>query len=283
MEGEIVRLADFFGRFGRSPAALAGSCLLGLLTLAILGRWLYPGDPWDFSAAPLIWPGTDWHHPLGSDSLGRDLALGMASGASVSLLIGVVSTVISASLGVIVGTLGGYYGGAIDGGLTRVTEVFQTVPAFLLVVVLVSVFSPSLPIIVFSIGIVSWPATARLARAQTLSLRETEFVLAGRVLGMGNLRLICTQILPNALPPIIVLAPLTIGTAIQTEAALSFMGLGDPAVMTWGKMIGDGRDQLLDAWYICGLPGFAIMVTVLAFNLLGEGLNDILNPRLWNR
>jgi len=186
-------------------------------------------------------------------------------------------------LGVLVGALSGFYRGAVDTVLGRITEVFQTVPKFVLAVVLVALFKPSVATEVIAIGIVSWPATARLVRAEFLRLREREFVLAAETMGMADWRLILTQILPNALPPVVVVSTLTVANAIQTEAALAFLGLGDPNVMSWGTLIGGGRDQVVDAWYLCALPGAAIVVAVLAFNLLGEGLSDLLNPHLKRR
>jgi peptide/nickel transport system permease protein len=271
-------------RLAGNRAALAGLVLLALvLGMALIGPLLWSGDPWDMAAAPMLWPGEDAANPLGTDVMGRDLATGLISGARVSLMIGFVSTVIAAGLGTVFGALGGFYGGRTDAVLMRLTELFQTVPTFVLAVVLVAVFKPSVATAVIAIGIVSWPATARLVRAQFLSLRDREFVLAGETIGMGNARLIFTQILPNALPPVIAMSTVTIAHAIQTEAALAFLGLGDPNVMSWGTIIGGGREQLSEAWYVCGLPGIAIIVTVLAFNLLGEGLNDALNPHLQRR
>lgn len=268
---------------GQRAAALGLLLLVLALVAATLGRLWFPGDPWEMVGSPMLWPGEDPAHPLGTDSMGRDLATGLVSGAGVSLLIGLVSTLISAFVGVTVGALAGYHRGWVDAVLLRVIELFQTVPNFVLAVVLVAVFKPSVATAVFAIGIVSWPPTARLVRAEFMQLREREFVLAGRTIGMGHARLILTQILPNALPPVVVVSTLSIAQAIQTEAALAFLGLGDPNVMSWGTIIGIGREQVVDAWYICGLPGLAIIVTVLGFSLLGEGLNDALNPHLRKR
>lgn len=265
------------------PALIGLVLMLAAVFAATFGRLWFPGDPWDMAGLPMLWPGEDAAHPLGTDFMGRDLATGLVSGAGVSLLIGLVSTLISAVVGITVGALAGYYRGRVDAVLLRVIEVFQTVPNFVLAVVLVALFKPSIATVVFAIGIVSWPPTARLVRSEFLQLREREFVLAGRTLGMSHTRLILTQILPNALPPVVVVSTLAIAHAIQTEAALAFLGLGDPNVMSWGTIIGSGREQVVDAWYICGLPGIAIVLTVLAFNLLGEGLNDALNPHLRKR
>lgn len=265
----------------RNHAAAAGLFILVLaLTVATFGHFWFPGDPWEMAATPMLWPGEAPANPLGTDLMGRDMATGLVSGAKVSLLIGLVSALISAVIGIAAGALGGFYRGWVDAFLMRVTELFQTVPQFVLAVVLVAIFKPSVATAMFAIGIVSWPPTARLVRSEFLMLREREFVQAARALGMDDVRLIVTQILPNALPPVIVVTALNIAHAIQTEAALSFLGLGDPNVMSWGTIIGNGREQVVDAWYICGLPGIAIVLVVLAFNLLGEGLNDALNPHL---
>ncbi|GHT81390.1 ABC transporter permease [Betaproteobacteria bacterium] len=268
----------------QNRAAIAGLLLLvAVILIAVLGSFYLPGDPWEMANAPMLWPGDDPDSPLGTDIMGRDIATGMVSGAKVSLLVGFASAFISALVGITFGALGGFYRGWVDAFLMRITELFQTVPQFVLAVVLVAVFKPSVVTAVFAIGIVSWPPTARLVRSAFLVLREREFVLAARTLGMSDPRLILTQLLPNALPPVIVISALNIATAILTEASLSFLGLGDPNVMSWGTIIGNGREQVVDAWYICGIPGIAILVVVLAFNLLGEGLNDALNPQLHKR
>ena len=260
--------------------ALGLVLLLAVLGPAAFGPLLWPGDPWAMAAPPMLWPGEDPANPLGSDVMGRDMLTGLLSGARVSLLVGLVSTLIAAVLGTLIGALGGFHGGRVDAALMRLTELFQTVPTFVLAVVLVAVFRPSVTTAVIAIGIVSWPATARLVRAQVLSLRGRDFVLAAQAQGMGTARLLRRQILPNALPPVIAMSSLTIAHAIQTEAALAFLGLGDPNVMSWGTIIGGGREQLVEAWYVCGLPGLALVVTVLGFNLLAEALNDCLNPYL---
>ena len=268
----------------RKPALLVGGLmLLALAAVALFGPFWFSGDPWDMAGPPMLWPGEDAAWPLGTDLMGRDIATGLVSGARVSLLVGLVSTALSAVLGVAIGALGGFYLGWVDTVLGRVTEVFQTVPKFVLAVVLVALFKPSIATEVIAIGIVSWPATARLVRAEFLRLREREFVLAAETLGMGDLRLMLTQILPNALPSIVVVSTLTIANAIQTEAALAFLGLGDPNVMSWGTIIGAGREQVVDAWFICALPGAAIVVAVLGFNLVGEGPSDAMNPQLKRR
>lgn len=276
-----TRWRELARRLAQQPAFVLGAVLLlGLFLLATLGLWLWPADPWAMLGAPMQWPGESAEFPLGTDFMGRDLLAGLVSGAWVSLLIGMVSTVLAALLGVTAGALGGYYGGWVDALLMRITEVFQTLPKLVLAVVLVALFRPSVLTEVLAIGVVSWTPMARLVRAEVMSLRQREFVLAARAVGMGEARLLLGQILPNVLAPVLVMFSLTISIAVQTEAALAFLGLGDPNVMSWGTLIAGGREQVLDAWYICAVPGAAIVWTVLGFNLFGEGLNDALNPHL---
>lgn len=267
--------------FLRDPAAMTGLVLLVLVTaLALLAPWIYPGDPLAMVARPLLWPGESWAHPLGSDSMGRDVLAGIAHGARISLLVGLVAAVLSLAIGVMVGALGGYFGGWLDDVLIRITELFQTVPSFLLVIVLVTIGRPSATVVVFAIGLASWPVIARLVRAEFRSLREREFVLAARAQGYGHARIIINEILPNAAPPVIVTTSVLVATAILMESALSFLGLSDPNVVSWGRMVGEGREFLRSAWYLSAAPGVAILLSVMALNLVGDGLNDALNPRL---
>lgn len=265
----------------RNPAALAGSVLLmAIAVLALLSGVLFPGDPMDMVARPLLPPLEDRAFFLGSDSLGRNVAAGLVHGAKVSLMVGVVAAILSLLIGVLVGAVGGYFGGLVDDVLVRLTELVQTVPAFLLVIVIVSIGQPKVTVIVLAIGLASWPMIARLVRAEFRTLREAEFVLAARSQGFGDARIILQEILPNALPPVIVSVSVLVATAILMESALAFIGLGDPNVVSWGSMIGEGREHLRTAWTLSALPGLAIMVTVLSLNLVGDGLNDALNPRL---
>ena len=274
----------FCRRYARNRAAVAGLLvLLLILIMAASANVLFPEDPWEMVAQPLLWPGQDGEYPLGSDLLGRDLMSGLFHGARVSLLFGFSATLAALVIGVAVGAVAGYYRGWADEVLMRITELFQTVPPFILAIVLVAILTPSANTIVLAIAIVSWPGVARLVRAEFIALRGREFVQAGVVLGMGDLRIMFTQILPNAMGPIIVSSSLMVATAILLEASLAFLGLGDPNLMSWGTIIGAGRDALRTAWYIAALPGAAILLTVISFNLIGEGLNDALNPRLRNR
>jgi peptide/nickel transport system permease protein len=275
---------EFWRRYRRKSSALAGLVLLGsILMVAAVGPLLVPGDPWTIVARPFLWPGEDAANPLGSDLLGRDILRGIVHGAGVSLLIGLSATIAALGIGVTVGACAGYFRGWVDDVLMRVTELFQTIPSFLLAIVLVALFKASLATIILAISAVSWPAIARLVRGQFLALREREFVQSCVVAGMGEARIIVTQILPNCLAPIVVMSSIMVASAILTESGLSFLGLGDPDLMSWGTMIGIGRQALRTAWYMATLPGLAILVTVLGLNLVSEALNDALNPYLTNR
>lgn len=263
-----------------NPSFLLGlSILFAVIAIALAAGWLFPGDPQDMVGTPALWPGQDPDFPLGTDSLGRDVASGLAHGARVSLLVGVSAAALGLVIGTLIGAVSGYFGGWIDTVLVRLTELFQTVPAFLLVIVIVAIGQPSAPVIALAIGIAAWPTVARLARAQFRSLREAEFVTAARSLGYTAPRIIFVEILPNAMAPIIVTASVMVANAILTEAGLSFLNMGDPNLISWGSMIGDGRPLLRTAWFLCALPGGAIALTVLSLNLVGDGLNDVLNPR----
>ncbi len=270
--------------FFRSPAALIGLVLFTtILVMAASAGWLFPKDPLSLAGRPLIWPFQNPRFPLGTDNSGRDIAAQIFHGARYSLLIGLVATVIAINIGILIGSIAGYYGGWTDNILMRITEAFQTLPNFLLLLVLVAVFGSTITTVTIAIGIVSWPAPARLTRAEFLSLREREFVQAGRTLGLKDARLIFGEILPNALPPVIVYASIVMAVAILLESALAFLKLSDPNIASWGNLIGLGRDVLRVQWYVSAIPGIAILVTVLAVSLVGQGLNDALNPRLKGR
>lgn len=275
---------DLVKLYFRSPAAVIGLVLLILvLAMAASADFLYPRDPLALAGRPLIWPFSNPRFLLGTDNSGRDIAAQIFHGARISLLIGGVATVISVMIGITIGALAGYYGAYVDTALMRVTEAFQTLPNFLLLLVLVAVFGSTITTVTVAIGIVSWPASARLTRAEFLSLRNREFVQAGRTLGLRDVKLIFGEILPNALPPVIVYASVVMAIAILLESALAFLKLSDPNVASWGNLIGAGRDVLRVQWYVSAIPGIAILVTVLAVSLVGQGLNDALNPRLKSR
>jgi len=280
----MAALKRFALAYLRNPAAGLGLLLLiAIIAMALTADWFFPRDPLSLAGRPLQWPGDNPRFPLGTDNSGRDIAAQIFHGARISLLIGLVATSIAVVIGIVIGALAGYYGGVVDDVLMRLTEAFQTLPNFLLLLVLVSIFGSELTTVVVAIGVVSWPATARLTRAEFLSLRNREFVQACRGLGMGDGRIIFREILPNALPPVIVYASVVMAVAILLESALAFLRLSDPNVASWGNLIGLGRDVLRVQWYVSAIPGIAILVTVLAVSLVGQGLNDALNPRLKGR
>jgi peptide/nickel transport system permease protein len=274
-------MMSFWRRFSYNRGALIGLVILAfVIATAILAPILFPQSPWKMVQRPFLPPFTQDGLMLGTDALGRNVLSGLAHGAYVSLLVGLVSTIVALAIGVPVGAMAGYFAGRTDDALMRFTEFFQTIPSFALAIVLLAIFQPSLTFVIIAISIVSWPPVARLVRGEVLSLRTREFVEAATLSGLGNLQIITRHILPNALPPIIVLASLMVAQAILLESSLSFLGLGDPNIMSWGYMIGAARTVIRTAWWLSFLPGMAILLTVLALNLIGEGLNDALNPRL---
>jgi len=273
------RFIETWRMFAANRAALLGLVLWGLVVFtALFGPIIYPSDPFEMVGSPMAPPGEKLL--LGSDYLGRDVLAGIVHGAKVTLLVGFTATIVSVSIGIIIGVLAGFYGGWIENLLMRVTEFFQVLPALLLAMVLVSLFSPSTFTIIFAIGVVSWPGVARLTRAEFLKIKEREYVLAEKAIGARSRRIIWRVILPNSLPPLIVAMALGVGAAILFEAGLSFLGLGDPNTYSWGYMIGASRDYIWDTWWAITFPGLAIFFTVLSISLIGDGLNDALNPKL---
>jgi peptide/nickel transport system permease protein len=267
--------------FLRNPAGpISLGFLLVLILLAYAAPYLYPEDPLSMVARPFLWPGQDPSYPLGTDSLGRDVAAGIIWGTRVSLLVGVSAMLLGVTIGLIVGATAGYFGGWIDDVLVKFIEIFQTPPNFVLLIVLVTIAQPAISTVIVAIALVTWPTAARLVRAEFRALREKDFVKAARGLGFSHGRIILREILPNALPPLIVTSSVLVATAILMESALSFLGLSDPNAVSWGSMIGAGRELLRTAWYLSAVPGVAIVLTVLALNFLGDALNDALNPRV---
>lgn len=267
-------------RLARRPSAVLGLVLLAaIIAMAGSADLIYPDDPLDMVAQPFLWPGQDAAYPLGTDMLGRDIASGIFHGARVSLLIGAVATAVSLVIGVTAGALSGYYGGRLDAAVMRITELFQTIPPFLFALAIVAILQPSIATITVAIGITAWPSLARLVRAEVLKMRHGELVAASIALGASDLRIVVLHILPNTLAPVIVSASILVASAILTESSLAFLGLGDPNVVSWGGMVGAGREVLRTDWYVATIPGLAIVAAVLALNLLGDGLNDALNPR----
>ena len=275
-------MREFWRRYRKNPAAVGGLVVVFLIALlALVGPHVYAVDPFDMVARPHLPPGGE--HPLGTDVSGRDILAGIIHGAPVSLLIGVIASVCATVIGVAFGAIAGYYGGFIDDALMRTTEFFLTIPSFILAVVIVAIFSPTVVTITAAIAVVSWPSVARLVRGEFIAQREREYVQACRALGMRDWEIILVQILPNAAAPVIVVSTLMVATAILTESGLSFLGLGDPNHISWGYMIGVARTALRVAWWMTAIPGLMIVIAVIAINLAGEGLNDALNPKLRER
>ncbi len=220
-----------------------------------------------------------WKHPLGTDGMGRDMLSMLVSGARVSLLVGLLATGIAIIIGAFIGVTSAYFGGAMDNLLMRATDIMMTFPFLLLLILIVYLFGPSLALIILAIGLTGWTGTARLVRSETLSLRTREFIMASKALGAGDLRIILYHLLPNTLSTIIVLATLSIPGAILAEAALSFIGLGDPQVASWGNILNAGQGSLQTAWWVAVEPGIMLFLTVLAFNFLGDGLREAFDPK----
>lgn len=277
-------MGEAWRMFVRNKAALLGLFLFTMvLLLTLLGPYLYDIDPFKIVWRPLTPPGEAPEVPLGTNHLGRDMLAGLIDGGDTTLIVGATAAAITVFIGVVLGALAGYYGGMVDEILMRITEFFQVLPPLLFAMVVVALWEPTMSTIAIAIGVVSWPQTARLTRAEFLKIRNLEYVSAVRSIGASDATIIWSVILPNALPPLIVSATLVVGVAILFEAGLSFLGLGDPNVISWGSMIGDGRDYMLDSWWLVAIPGIAIFITVLSISLIGDGLNDAFNPKLRER
>lgn len=267
-------------RFLHTPEGLCGLLLLALLTgAAMLAPLLVPGDPQTIAGPPLLAPFTNLALPLGTDRLGRDVLAGLLHGARASLLVGVSVALVAVLAGALVGTLAGLAGGLIDEALMRLVDAFQIVPGFLLALALVSITGGALPMVVLAIALGAWTGPARLARAEVLSIRERDYVAAARIIGMHPFEIAVRQVLPNALPPVLALSAVIVAGAVLTEAALSFLGLGDPNIVTWGGMIAEGRTVLRAAPHLSILPGLALVLLVLAVYLVGEGVTEALALR----
>jgi peptide/nickel transport system permease protein len=268
--------------FRHKGAAFGVGVIALVVILAAIASTLYPDGPFEMVGGTFE-PPFQRGHPLGTDGLGRDVLTSIVYGTRVSLLVAIVSTVVAVTVGVLVGAVSGYFGGRTDDLAMRVTELFQTIPSFVFAVVLIAIFTPNIGSIVAAISVVSWPPVARLVRGEFLAIRHREYVEAAVVLGVSTPRIIFVEILPNVVSPVVVLASLMVANAILLEAGISFLGLGDQNLMSWGYMIGEGRSTIRDAWWLSVFPGIAVVATVLALNLIGDGLNDALNPRLARR
>jgi peptide/nickel transport system permease protein len=269
--------------FQRNRLAVVGSWVIAFAYLiAALAPLLAPFDPaaqGDLINARLADPSAT--HLLGTDHFARDILSRMLYGARVSLSIGFIAVAISATLGTLVGAVAGYLGGWVDAVLMRAVDVVISFPRLILLITIIAVFQPSIFLIVVVLGLTQWPGTARLVRGEVLSLREREFVQAAEALGFSRARILARHLVPNALVPVIVAATLGIGNTIVLEAGLSFLGLGvQPPTPSWGTMVADGRNFMFRAPWLSTFPGLAIVVVVLAFNLVGDGLRDALDPRM---
>jgi peptide/nickel transport system permease protein len=265
-------------RFIATRTGPVAACVVALvLLLALAAPWI-AGDPFDGGADALLAPASPGH-VLGTDDLGRDIWAGLAWGARVSMLVGVLTAAIGLAIGIAVGAAAGYLGGWVDAILMRLGEFFQTLPRFVLALIAVALFGPGLERVIIVIALLSWPQTARVVRSLFASLRHAGYVDAARVGGMGGLRVALVEILPNVMAPVIVIGSLDIATAILLEAGLGFFGLGDPDRMSWGTMLNQAQQYLRTAWWMAAFPGAAIALTVLGFNMLGDALNQALDPR----
>jgi peptide/nickel transport system permease protein len=269
--------------FSKNRTAVAGlMAIVALYLVALLTPLLAPHDPTvqgDLITERFV--GMSPTHPLGTDQFARDVLSRLLYGARISLLIGFVSVGISVTIGTLVGAIAGFLGGIVDGVLMRIVDMVISFPQLVLLITIVALFEPSIFLIVAVLGLTLWPSTARIVRGEVLSLREREFVQAATALGYSKRRIILRHLIPNALAPVIVAATLGIGNTIVLEAGLSFLNLGvQPPTPSWGTMVADGRNVLLNAWWLSTFPGLAIVFTVLSFNLVGDGLRDALDPRL---
>lgn len=277
-----VKWRETLRLFCANRPALLGLILVILFVLVgIFGPFLLPADPFELVAAPLTGPGAQTI--LGSDYLGRDVFVGIIYGARPTMIIALTATVVTVVIGISIGAIAGFYGGMIDNVLMRITEFFQVLPPLVFAMVIVAVFSTDVVVVVLAIAVTTWTTEARLTRAEFLKIKEHEYVTASRAIGDRNYRIITKIILPNAMPPIVIAITLRVGITIIYEAALSFLGLTDPDLITWGKMIGLSRDFFFDAWWTVTFPGVAILLVVLCIALIGDGLNDAFNPKLRGR
>lgn len=276
-----MRISEFWVRLWRNRLAISGLALvLGLFAVALLARWLAPYDPDFIDLKQVLMPPSP-AHLLGTDTLGRDVLSRIIFGARVSLLVGFVAVGIATLIGVLVGALAGYYGGVLDQILMRLVDLMLCFPTIFLILAVIAVLGPNIWNIMAVIGLTSWMGVARLVRAEFLSLREREFVVAARALGASDARLIWRHLLPNALTPVMVSATLGVAGAILVESSLSFLGLGvQPPTPSWGNMLTMGKDNIEIAWWLSVFPGLAILVTVMSYNLLGEGIREAIDPRL---
>ena len=279
----VRALREFWRRYRKSRSGLVGLALVcGLVLLALIAGAITSFTPLETkTGVPFERPGTV--HYFGTDDLGRDVFSGVIFGARVSLAVGFLAAITATTIGILIGALAGYFGGWLDDLLMRIAEMFMVVPVFVLALLLVALFGPSIGNVVIVLSVLSWPGTARLVRAEFLSLKHRDFVEAARSLSAGHLDIIFSEILPNALAPVIITASLQVASAILIEAGLSFLGFGDPNTVSWGLMLYWAQKFIRHAPWMAIFPGLAISLATLGFNLIGDALNDALNPRLKER
>ncbi|TAJ76082.1 ABC transporter permease [bacterium] len=273
--------SPFWRAVRRNPLTLFGAVVVLLLFVIALAAPMLPiRDPYSIDADAVL-ETPSLRHPFGTDELGRDVFSRVIYGSRISLWVGFVSVGIALVIGTFLGSMAGYYGGWVDGLLMRFVDVMLCFPTFFLILAVIAFLEPNIGTIMAIIGLTGWMGVCRLVRAEFLSLKERDFVQSARALGVGNPRIIVYHILPNSLTPVMVAAILGIAGAILTESALSFLGIGvQPPTPSWGNILTSGKDNIQIAWWLSLFPGLAILVTVLSYNLLGEGLRDALDPRL---
>jgi len=279
----VSRIGRFWRQYRKNRAAAVGLFLLAAICAVALAAPAVTWHPPLISGVGGAFVPPEPKYPFGTDDLGRDIYSNVVYGARTSLMVGLLAAGISALIGIFVGAISGYYGRRVDDLLMRTCEVFLVLPTFLLALIIVAVFGTSINNIILAIAVVSWPRTARLLRAEFLTMKEREFVEAARVLGSKPMDIMFSEILPNAIFPVIVNASLEVATAILTEAGLSFLGVGDPNVPSWGLMLNNAQNYLRVAWWMAAFPGATLFLTCLSLNLVGDGLNDYFNPRLKER
>jgi peptide/nickel transport system permease protein len=256
-----------------------GLLVLSVFVVAIFAPWIAPYDPSKIDIKNIL-VGPSSHHLFGTDDLGRDVLSRMIYGARVSLEVGFVAIGIATLIGILLGAVSGYYGGYIDSAIMRAVDIMLSIPTIFLVLAVIAILEPSIINIMVVIGLTSWMEPARLVRAEFISIKEREFVTAAHALGASDVRIIFRHILPNGLSPILVSATMGIGGAVLIESGLSFLGLGvQPPTPSWGSLLTSGKDNIEIAWWLSAFPGLAILITVLGYNLLGEGIRDALDPR----
>ena len=273
------KTGEFWQQFKKNKAAEISLYMTVIfILLAVFAPWVSPYDPFALGTESFLPPQRG--HWMGTDDLGRDSMSRVFYGTRVSLAVGILAAGTSLVIGMLIGSCAGYFGGFSDNLLMRLAEYFLVIPRFFLALLIIAMFGTGIGKIIVIIGVLGWPEIARVVRAQFLTLKEREFVLAARAMGQSNRSIIFSEILPNAIPPAIVVGSFLVARAILLEAGLSFLGLGDPTVVSWGSLLRDAQDQMRTSPWMVVFPGVALSLMVLALNLFGDGVNDVLNPKL---